>query len=171
MRIMMILSILSSILGGRSQAASLQVGSPAPTFQTQTDKGEPFSLEHRQGKWSVLYFYPKDDTPGCTKQACAFRDSIEMIRNEGAEVFGISKDSVESHKKFVDKFKLNFPLLADPDGKIIKSYGVSGTLGFAKRWTFIVDPQLKVRAIQEDVNPTTNAADVANTLKELKKAH
>ncbi len=129
--------------------------------------GEPFKLADRKGTWTVLYFYPKDNTPGCTKQACAFRDSIKLIREKGAEVFGISKDSVESHRKFKEKHKLNFPLLADPDGDVVAAYGAGGFLGMAKRWTFIVGPDLTVRWVQTDVDPVSNAKVVAEELGKL----
>jgi len=153
----------------KSSAAELKVGMAAPLFQTVTNTGEKFELKDRKGEWTVLYFYPKDDTPGCTKQACAFRDSIDVLRKESSEVFGVSKDTMESHQKFVEKYHLNFPLLADPEGKIIKMYGVSGLLGFAKRWTFIIDPNLTIRAIQTDVDPASNAQAVAEEIQKLKK--
>ncbi len=167
---MALTSILTGLFGGSSSAAEgLKVGSPAPTFKTQIASGEAFNMANRKGKWTVLYFYPKADTPGCTKQACAFRDSIKVIHEKGAEVFGVSKDSVESQKKFTDKYHLNFPLLADPEGKIIQSYGVAGMVGFAKRWTFLIDPELKIRSIMENVDPALNAHDVATELEKLQK--
>ena len=147
----------------------LTVGNPAPKFEVKTQTGETFRMDSRKGKWSVFYFYPKDDTPGCTKQACAFRDSIEVIRKLGAEIYGVSKDTVESHQKFVEKYKLNFPILADADGKVIEAFGVKGLLGMAKRQTFIVDPNLNVAYVMKNVDPVTNAQDVADTLKELQK--
>lgn len=137
------------------------VGAAAPLFQATTTTGAAFSLDSRKGQWTVLYFYPKDGTPGCTKQACAFRDAIEVIHKQGAEVYGISQDSVDSHKQFTEKQKLNFPLLADPGGKVARLYGAEGLLGFSKRWTFIVDPALKVRWVKKDVDPAVNARDVA----------
>jgi peroxiredoxin Q/BCP len=146
----------------------LKTGNPSPNFETLTTTGTPFKMSDRKGKWTVLYFYPKDDTPGCTKQACAFRDSIDEIRKESAEVFGISKDTVQSHKAFSDKFHLNFPLLADPEGKIIEMFGVKGLMGFAKRWTFIIDPELKVRSIRTDVDPALDAKQVAEEIQKFK---
>ena len=147
---------------------NILIGQTAPYFETRTTQNTPFTLNERKGKWTVLYFYPKDDTPGCTKQACAFRDSIEVIRKESAEVYGVSKDTVESHQAFTKKFNLNFPLLADPEGKIIEMYGAKGLMGFAKRWTFIIDPELKVRWIQTNVDPVTNAKEVAEEIRKLK---
>lgn len=169
---MAIASILSGFFGGDASASDApSVGSKAPTFTTETDKGTAFDLtKDRKGKWTVLYFYPKDDTPGCTKQACAFRDSIDIIRKKEAEVYGVSQDDKASHEKFVKKYKLNFPLLADPEGKISKAYGVSGMLGFNKRWTFIVDPTLTVRWVQKNVDPALNATEVAKELGKLQDA-
>jgi peroxiredoxin Q/BCP len=146
------------------------VGAQAPQFSARTDKNAPFSLADRKGQWTVLYFYPKDDTPGCTKQACAFRDSIAVIRKLGAEVYGVSQDSVESHRKFIEKHALTFPLLADTDGKVSKAYGAEGTLGYSKRWTFIVDPQLKVRWVQTNVDPVMDAKQVADQIAKLQAA-
>lgn len=147
----------------------LSIGSLAPKVELKTQTGETFDLQTRKGRWSVLYFYPKDDTPGCTKQACAFRDSIEAIRALNAEIYGVSKDTVESHKKFVEKYKLNFPILADFDGKVIQAFGVKGILGMAKRHTFIIDPELRIAYIMKSVDPVANAGDVAEKLKELQK--
>lgn len=147
----------------------LSVGDSVPKFEVKTQTGEIFNMESRKGKWSVFYFYPKDDTPGCTKQACAFRDSIEVIRKLGAEIYGVSKDTVESHQKFVEKYKLNFPILADADGKIIESFGVKGLLGMAKRHTFIVGPDLRIAYVMKSVDPVSNANDVADKLKELQQ--
>jgi peroxiredoxin Q/BCP len=166
---MLLLFALSSMFSGSAQAAALEPGSAAPPFELKTDKGADFKLADRRGRWTVLYFYPKDDTPGCTKQACAFRDSINLIRAKSAEVFGISKDTVESHKKFVANHKLNFTILADPDGKVIDAYGAKGFLGMAKRWTFIVDPDLKVAWIQTDVDPAMDAKVVTEELTKLQK--
>lgn len=148
-------------------AAELKAGDPAPLFTAKTDQGKPFDLKARAGKWTVLYFYPKSGTPGCTKQACAFRDALDPIRKLGAEVFGVSKDSVKNQKKFVEKHKLNFTLLADPDGKILSAYGAKGMLGLAKRWTFILGPDLKVRWVEKDVDPALDAEKVAGALKGL----
>jgi len=104
-------------------AADLKLGDRAPAIQLKTDEGAGFDLNARKGQWTVLYFYPKADTPGCTKQACAFRDNISQIRRLGAEIFGISADTVESLKKFKKKHSLNFVLLADPGLDAISAYG------------------------------------------------
>ena len=104
--------------------SELKPGQKAPDFTVSTDAGKKVKISDFKGKKIVLYFYPKDDTPGCTKEACAFRDGISEIRKRGAVVLGVSPDSVESHKKFRDKYELNFPLLADTDKKIVEAYGV-----------------------------------------------
>lgn len=104
--------------------STLKVGAPAPDFALPDETGKVIKLSDFQGKKVVLYFYPKDDTPGCTKEACAFRDGIQKIRTKGAVVLGASADSVESHQKFSDKFQLNFPLLSDEMKTMLKAYGV-----------------------------------------------
>jgi thioredoxin-dependent peroxiredoxin len=167
---MKIWSLLIALFTTAAAAVDIaKVGNPAAPFSLKTDKGALFSLSDRKGKWTVLYFYPKDETPGCTKQACAFRDSIAVIRAQGAEVYGISKDDVESHQHFIAKHQLNFSLLADPDGKVIEAYGAKGMFGFAKRWTFIIGPDLTLRWKQTDVDPAMNAKEVTNVLRELQK--
>lgn len=152
-------------------AADLKVGDPAPLFQLKTQEGKDFDLSSRKGTWTVLYFYPKAGTPGCTKQACAFRDKIEKIRAQGADVFGVSADSVEDQAKFHKEHHLNFTLLADADGKVVNLYGSKMPLiTMSKRWTFIIDPELKIREIEKDVDPVMDADKVASTLGKLKGA-
>ena len=124
----------------------LKEGDKAPSFKAQTNGGESISLEDFSGKNVVLYFYPKDDTPGCTKQACAFRDRQSALEEHGAVVYGVSPDSVESHVKFRGKYDLNFPLLADPDHKVADKYGAwreknmygKKSMGI-QRSTFLID--------------------------------
>src|SRR5689334_5718952 len=128
--------------------SDLKVGDAAPLFTVKTHEGKDFDLKSRAGQWTVLYFYPKAGTPGCTKQACAFRDNIEKIRKEGADVFGISGDSVEAQLAFHKEHHLNFILLADSDSAVSKMYGSKmPLLSMSKRWTFIIDPDLKIREI------------------------
>ena len=151
-----------------SSKAQVKVGDTAPDFKTKTHTGEDFHLADRKGHWTVLFFYPKADTPGCTKQSCAFRDNIEHMRNQGAEVFGISADSVEKQKSFHEKHHLGFTLLADPQSEIIKSFGTKMPgLKMSKRWTFLLDPDLKIAAIEKNVDPLLDAQRVAKQLKEL----
>lgn len=115
-----------------------------------------------------MYFYPKAGTPGCTAQACAFRDAINAIRAQNAEVFGISTDDLVGLKAFHEKHKLSFSLLSDPDAKVTELYGVKiPVLNMAKRWTFIIDPALVIRQIDDDVDPALDANRVAKSLKRL----
>lgn len=154
---------------GSSQADELKAQDPAPVFKARLHDGSEFDLEGRKGQWTVLYFYPKADTPGCTKQACAFRDSIEKIRSQGADVFGVSTDDVKAQAAFHKKHDLNFKLIADADGAVTKLYGSKMPLiKIAKRWTFIIDPELKVRAIEKNVDPVLDASQVAAKISELK---
>lgn len=150
-------------------AEQLQVGDSAPTFQAKTHSGGDFDLNARRGNgWTVLYFYPKAGTPGCTTQACAFRDAIQAIRLQSAEVYGISTDSVADLANFHREHKLSFTLLSDPDAKVTEAYGAKmPVLTMAKRWTFIIDPELKVRRIDDDVDPALDAQKVAAALKQL----
>ena len=129
-------------------------GQKAPAFQAPDDSGKTVSLSDLKGKKVVLYFYPKDDTPGCTKEACAFRDGIAQIKKKGAVVFGVSPDSVGSHQKFKEKFTLNFPLLADPDKKLVQAYGVWKEKSMygkkymgVERTTFVIDEEGKITRI------------------------
>ena len=134
-------------------------------------------LSDYQGGWLVLYFYPKDDTPGCTKEACSFRDEQATLKKLGAVVLGVSTDDTKSHAKFAEKFNLNFPLLADPSAEMIKSYGAWGKKNLygkeyegVLRQTFIVDPKGNVARVWEKVKPEDHALDVAEALRELQKA-
>jgi peroxiredoxin Q/BCP len=158
-------------LAPSAQAEPLQIGQPAPQFQVKRHDGGDFKLADRLGKgWTVLYFYPKAGTPGCTTQACAFRDAIQVVRNQNAEVFGISTDGIEALKDFHTKYKLNFDLLSDLDAKVTEAYGVKfPVLKLAKRWTFILDPELVVRHINDKVDPALDAKEVAETLKHLQQ--
>lgn len=127
---------------------SLKVGDTAPEFTLPTASGKGISLRDFRGKKVVLYFYPKDNTPGCTKEACDFRDNLARVKNKGAIVLGISADSVKSHQKFVERFDLSFPLLSDEDKKVVKAYGVWKQKMFMgkkfmgiERTTFIIDEE------------------------------
>jgi thioredoxin-dependent peroxiredoxin len=161
----LLLGFLGSGLG-----SDLKVGDPAPALNLKTDEGADFDLYTRKGQWTVLYFYPKAETPGCTKQACAFRDGISQIRMLEAELFGVSSDGAEALKKFKANHHLNFTLLADPGLDAIKRYGTKmPLLRLSKRWTFIIGRDLRVRAIEKDVDPVLDAKRVAEMLKELKQ--
>jgi peroxiredoxin Q/BCP len=157
------------LLVSSAHAVDLKPGDPAPRFTARTHDGSEFKLEDRQGQWTVLYFYPKAGTPGCTRQACAFRDGIAAIRAEGADVFGISTDTVESQAEFHRDEHLSFTLLADPDGAVTNAYGAKmPILTMSKRWTFIIDPTLTIRQVQHDVDPTEDAKRVAAEIARLK---
>jgi peroxiredoxin Q/BCP len=151
------------------EADRLKIGQPAPQFQLKAQDGSEISLSSQQGHgWTVLYFYPKAGTPGCTKQACVFRDSIQAIRNQNAKVYGISTDEVKNLLEFHQKHKLSFTLLSDPDAKVTNAYGVKmPLLAMAKRWTFIIDPTLVIRQIDDDVDPVMDAQRVVEKLKQL----
>ena len=125
---------------------SATVGQPAPEFTLPDQDGGSVSLSSLKGGWAVVYFYPKDDTPGCTAESCSFRDSFEEFTDAGARVVGISSDSVESHKAFAIKHNLPFTLLADTDGSVRKAFGVGKTLGLIPgRVTYVIDPEGVVR--------------------------
>lgn len=167
-----LLLLIGLIRGSAVRADTLQVGQDAPLFQLMAYDGGEMRLIDRQNKgWTVLYFYPKAGTPGCTTQACAFRDAINAIRSQNAEVFGISTDDLVDLKAFHEKHKLSFSLLSDPDAKVTELYGVKiPVLNMAKRWTFIIDPALVIRQIDDDVDPALDAGRVAKSLKRLQAA-
>jgi peroxiredoxin Q/BCP len=167
----LILAFSLLVLSVSGFAADLKIGDPAPLFKAKDQDNKEFDLSSRKGSWTVLYFYPKSGTPGCTKQACAFRDSINKIHEQGAEVYGISADSVEDQAAFHKKHQLSFTLLADPDDKIINMYGSKmPMMKMSKRWTFILDPDLKIRFIEKDVDPAADAEKTAAKITELKSA-
>lgn len=142
---------------------TLAIGTEAPTFTAKDTNGNTISLSDFAGKTVVLYFYPKDDTPGCTKQACSFRDAQPEYQNKDVVILGVSKDDEASHQQFTQKYNLNFPLLADTDGSIIKAYDVDGG-GYAKRVTYVIDPNGKIIHIDSAVNTSTHASDVLTAL-------
>jgi peroxiredoxin Q/BCP len=145
----------------------IKVGDKAPDFTAESTHGV-VTLSKYRGKNVVLYFYVKDMTPGCTTQSIGMKDSIDAIRALNAEVLGISSDNLEMHKKFLERYKLNFPLVADTDSKISKAYGVyNEEKGRARRVTFIIDKDGIVRHIIDRVNVDTHAQDVISILKQL----
>ncbi len=137
----------------------LSIGTPAPTFTAKDTNGNVVSLSDFAGKTVILYFYPKDDTPGCTKQACSFRDAHNEYQGKDLVVLGVSKDDESSHQQFTQKYNLPFPLLADTDGAIIKAYDVDGG-GYAKRITYAIDPNGKIIHVDANVNTSNHASDV-----------
>lgn len=142
----------------------LITGQKAKAFTLRDKDGNPVSLSDFEGRKVVIYFYPKDDTPGCTKQACAFRDAYAGFAQINVPVLGISHDSVESHQKFAQKYNLPFILLADPQGTAIADYDVKGVFG-ATRTTYIISEEGLVEKVFEKASPDTNAADILNYLK------
>ena len=150
----------------------LKEGDPAPNFTADTSGGGKLSLSDLAGTHVILYFYPKDDTPGCTKEACAFRDSYRQFVDAGAVVLGVSPDPVKSHDKFVNKFRLPFTLVADVDKKIVEAYGVWGQKSFlgrkymgTHRVTFLIGPDGRIKRIWPQVKPAEHAAEVLEALK------
>jgi len=151
-------------------AGNLDVGKPAPEFELPDQHGQLHSLEDYRDQWVVLYFYPKDETPGCTTEACEFRDNIFAYRELNAQILGVSLDDVESHRKFAENHSLPFPLLADIDGATADAYGVkTKMMGWtvAKRQTFLIDPQGNIALHYEKVDPDEHSAQVLADLKSL----
>jgi thioredoxin-dependent peroxiredoxin len=149
----------------------IEEGKPAPDFELQDDRGETVRLSDFRGKSVVLYFYPKDDTPGCTTEACEFRDAYDVYRNRGVEVLGVSPDTVASHQKFKTKYDLPFPLLADPEHSTAEDYGVWGERSMAgKKWmgitrsTFLIDGNGNVVRAMRGIKPAGHAAAVLEKL-------
>lgn len=154
-------------------AAKLKEGDKAPDFAVPDGEGKTVRLKDLRGKKVVLYFYPKDDTPGCTKEACAFRDSFAKFKRRGIEVLGVSLDSEKSHQKFAQKYGLPFRLLADMDRKLSESYGTYGEKKFMgrtymgnHRMTFLIDEQGKIKKIYSKVKPEEHAEEVLAAFSE-----
>jgi peroxiredoxin Q/BCP len=173
----MLTLLLVGSVAGSDQALAADapaVGQPAPAFKLQDQAGKWQSLADYKGKWVALYFYPKDDTPGCTTQACGFRDNIFAFNKEGAVILGISVDDVSSHKEFAEKHSLPFTILADSDKAVTRSYGVlktyMGVMEMARRDTFIIDPQGRIAKHYESVDPEGHSQLVLADIKALKAA-
>ncbi len=142
---------------------ALAVGSPAPAFTVNDTNGNPISLADFAGKTIVLYFYPKDDTPGCTKEACSFRDSYADYQGKDIVVLGVSIDDETSHHQFTEKFNLPFPLLADVDAAITRAYDVEthkNDMLYAKRVTYVIDGTGTISHVYDSVNTETHAKDI-----------
>lgn len=146
----------------------------APEFTLNDETGVGHSLKNYRGKWVVLYFYPKDDTPGCTTEACSLRDARDELAEMGAEVIGVSADDAPSHDKFKAKYTLNFTLLSDPDKKVIEAYGAWGKKMFGKegilRRTFIINPRGTVVKVYGRVTPLGHGERVIEDLKTLQES-
>ncbi len=148
--------------------SQLQPGTPAPEFSLQDHTGTMRKLSEFKGSYVVLYFYPKDDTPGCTKEACMIRDVYNDFETNGVIVLGVSKDSPESHVKFKEKYQLPFILLSDMDKSVIDTYGADGIL-FNKRITYVIDPNGIIAKIYPNVDPAGHAMELLNDIKNLQK--
>jgi peroxiredoxin Q/BCP len=150
------------------------LGSKAPDFSLSDETGQKHTLAQYSGQWVLLYFYPKDDTPGCTKEACALRDNLPAFKKLSCVVLGVSVDSEKSHAKFVKKYDLPFTLLADADKTVVEAYGVWGKKKFmgleyigTKRVSFLIDPQGKIAKVYEKVKPATHADEVLADLAKM----
>ena len=166
------LGVLMAWLGvAHAAETQLQLGSAAPDFKLQDQNGKWQQLKDYRGKWVALYFYPKDQTPGCTTEACEFRDNVFAFRDAGAVILGVSVDDIDSHKKFSEKHSLPFPILADSDKAVTKQYGVlksyMGMLELAKRDTFLIDPQGRIVKHYTDVDANGHSKLVLEDIKQL----
>ncbi len=147
-----------------------EVGSPAPDFSLPDQHGQLHGLQRYAGRWVLLYFYPRDDTPGCTREACTFRDEYPQLRALGAEVLGISVDDTRSHAKFAEKYRLPFPLLADIKGAVAARYGVLlkfPLLRLTRRYSFLIDPLGIVRRVYDNVDTSRHAAETITDIQQL----
>ncbi len=150
--------------------SAIELGQIAPDFTLSDQNGQPQTLSKMKGKWLVLYFYPKDETPGCVTEACSFRDNIVAIKAKNTAVWGVSVDNNESHKDFAKNHQLPFTLLADPGGKVAEKYGSLRNLivfKIAKRHSFIINPQGKIVKIYRNVNPKQHVAQILTDLQKL----
>lgn len=164
--------ILVGVFWSRNQlrAEELTIGMPAPEVSLPDADGHKRTLKEFRGEWVLLYFYPKDETPGCTKQACMFRDGYPQLRSRGVQVLGVSVDDRASHQAFTEKHQLPFPLLSDSDGVCAKRYGALWSLGpirFTKRHSFLIDVHGRLAQIYRSVNPDTHYHQVLSDLDRL----
>ncbi len=169
---MLVLLASTTLLASAPATGAPRVGQAAPGFRLQDQNGRWHALADYRGQWLVLYFYPKDFTPGCTTELCAFRDDVVKLRQAGARVLGVSLDDVKSHAEFAAKYRVSFPLLSDVDKTAAKAYGVlASKLGFsyARRETFLIDPQAKVAKHYVDVDPEKNSTQVLADLAALRQ--
>jgi thioredoxin-dependent peroxiredoxin len=162
--------ILSAVCWSPANAARLKEGDKAPDFTLKQTDGTDMTLSKAwEKKIVVLYFYPMDDTPGCTKEACAFRDLNQDFKNAGAEIIGLSVDDMASHKKFLEKHKLPFILLADSEKKVTELYDVKNLIGKAKRVTFVIDSNGIIKKIYPEVDVSTHGQEVLTYIRTLQK--
>ena len=167
-----VLAVLAALFAARATRAGElpEVGKPAPDFNLPDQNGKLHVLKDYRGKWLVLYFYPRDDTPGCTQEACAFRDDLQQITALGAQVAGVSVDDSSSHAEFAKKYHLPFPLLADQTTETAARYGALMNLVFvkvARRYTFLIDPQGNVGKIYLSVETSRHSKEIIEDLQKL----
>ena len=165
-----VIGLLLPLFFSVAQAGIPQTGSIAPAFSLPDQNNDTRCLDDFRGKWVVLYFYPKDDTPGCTAEACSFRDDIQQLGGLGAQVVGVSVDDTSSHASFAQKYHLPFPLLSDKDASAAKAYGAFsdwGIMKFAKRYTFLIDPNGKIVKSYLDVDTSRHSSEIIADLRQL----
>lgn len=168
----MLLLVIAALLLWRvwRPTRRLNIGDHAPAFELSDQQGNQHALANYRGRWVVLYFYPRNDTPGCTREACEFRDALPSLKDLHAEVIGISVDDAASHARFAAKYQLPFTLLADTQGVVAAQYGALTKLGplkMARRMTFIIAPQGHIAHLFPRLNPAQHAADVTRILKNI----
>jgi peroxiredoxin Q/BCP len=152
-------------------AAELKPGDNAPAFELLDQYSQSHKLSDYRGQWLVLYFYPKDDTPGCTTEACEFRDDVFTFKRMGVALLGVSTDDVKSHQEFADKYNLPFSLLSDARGEVARQYGSLTSLGplkFAKRHTFVIDPGSRIAKVYRNVQAKTHSDQIIADLEALR---
>ncbi|HKZ98145.1 MAG TPA: peroxiredoxin [Thermoplasmata archaeon] len=152
-------------------AELLGPGTPAPDFEATDQDGNPVRMRDLRGRPIVLYFYPEDDTPGCTREACAFRDDLEGFRARGAVVLGVSTQDEASHREFRARYGLTFPLLADPEKRITRAYGALGLLGLAKRVTYVIGPDGRVVGAFKRIDPKSHSEEALRILTDMQGDH
>jgi thioredoxin-dependent peroxiredoxin len=165
-----IVATITLLIAYPAHSADVTQGSAAPQFELSDQDGKTHSLDDYRDQWVALYFYPKDDTPGCTTEACEFRDDIFEFRRLGCAILGVSLDDAESHKAFAEKHGLPFPLLADTEGTAADAYGVKTErfgMTLAKRETFLIDPEGNIARHYANVDPDTHSKQIIADLKEL----
>ena len=165
------LGALGLLASRMAQAGEVpKVGEAAPDFNLPDQNGQMHGLHEYAGKWLVLYFYPKDDTPGCTQEACAFRDDLHQLTDLGAQVVGVSVDDSSSHAEFAKKYHLPFPLLADRSTEVAARYGVLMNLLFmkiARRYTFLIDPQGRISKVYDKVETSRHSKEIIEDMKRV----
>ncbi len=166
-----LLGAIAFLASRMAQAGEVpKVGEAAPEFSLPDQNGQVHTLKEYTGKWLVLYFYPKDDTPGCTQEACAFRDDLHQLTDLGAQVLGISVDDTNSHAEFAQKYHLPFPLLADKTTGVAERYGVLMNMlliKVARRYTFLIDPQGRINKVYDKVETSRHSREIIEDMKRV----